>query len=204
MRTIKCKNCGKEFEVPEKRLKITKNICCSNKCRYEFIKKGNIYNIKDDYCEMILKDKIIKIDIEDIDKLKPFTWYINSAGYVNTSLHIGRKNKRGIYKNILLHRFIMGVEKEIYPVVDHINRDKLDNRKSNLRLVNYQINAINASLRKDNKTGYKCVFFNKRTGKYFSQIRRNGKTKYLGSANTAEQAKHLYDKWVLEEQENDD
>ena len=198
---IKCKNCGKEIEVPPQRVKVSQNVCCSNKCRYEFRRKNNGINYisKNDYCEMIIKDKIIKIDLEDIEKVQKYTWYVNQSGYVYTSIQIGRKNKRGVYHNILLHRYIMDVENSTYPLVDHINRDILDNRKNNLRLANYQTNVLNSSLRRDNKTGYKCVFLNKQTGKYFSQVRRNGEIKYLGSADTAEQAKQLYDEWVLED-----
>jgi hypothetical protein len=202
---IKCKNCGKEVKVTPHRFDTTENICCSNQCRYEYRRKNNDINyiLKNDHCEMIIKDKIIKIDLEDIEKVQKYTWYVNKGGYVYTSIQIGRKNKRGVYHNILLHRYIMNVENSIYPLVDHINRDILDNRKNNLRLANYQTNVLNSSLRKDNKTGYKCVFLNKQTGKYYSQVRRNGKINYLGSTDTLEQAKQLYVKWVLEDGKDD-
>ena len=41
MRSVNCKNCGKEIRVDNKRFESVKNICCSNECRYEFARKNN-------------------------------------------------------------------------------------------------------------------------------------------------------------------
>lgn len=45
MRSVNCKNCGKEIRVDNNRFESVKNICCSNECRYEFARKNN----KNDY-----------------------------------------------------------------------------------------------------------------------------------------------------------
>lgn len=204
MRTVKCAYCGKEFRCSEYRIKISKNICCSNECRYKFNKKQNEIIIKDNYAEVITTKGNILISKEDIEKVKQYCWYINNDGYAQTSVQIGRKNKRGIHKIIQMHRFLMNVENQSFPLIDHINRNPLDNRRENLRLADFKTNVLNSRLRKDSKTGYKCVFLNKKTSKYYSQVRRDGKVKYLGSAATLEEAKNFYDRWVLESEANND
>ena len=128
-------------------------------------------------------DKAI-IDIEDIDLIKDFKWHLNSQGYVETT-----SNK----KNILLHQLLMnriGIKDGL--VVDHINRNRLDNRRCNLRLITLQQNAINRSIRSDNKTGVSNVFMNR--NKYvvvFSGI-------VYGRFSTLEEAKEMARKTSLE------
>jgi hypothetical protein len=64
--------------------------------------------------------------------------------------------------------------------VDHINKNRLDNRISNLRLATDGQNVSNSDLRIDNKTGLRGVDKLKRNGKYRASIRVNSKTMYLG------------------------
>jgi len=73
-------------------------------------------------------------------------------------------------------------------VVDHINRDPLDNRIQNLRLVPHSLNAINTGLFKHNKTGVRGVSYNKRDNVYYAQIKVNQKAVHLGSFSTVEEA----------------
>lgn len=76
--------------------------------------------------------------------------------------------------------------------VDHINGDRGDNRIANLRPANVSQNMANARKRKDNKSGYKGVSWNRRDKRWCSFIRRNGKTVGLGSFKTAEEAYAAY------------
>lgn len=73
------------------------------------------------------------IDKEDIPRLKITPWAVavRHAGVYAYSIKMG-----------LLHRYILGVKDK--SVVDHINRNTFDNRKANLRITNYLINAINS------------------------------------------------------------
>ena len=118
------------------------------------------------------------IDDEDSHLLSEFNWYISSAGYL----------VRGKYlKTILLHRVISGAKKNEY--VDHINGNKLDNRRSNLRLCTQSQNLCNQRLRSDSSTKVKGVSWNKFSKKFEAYINVNKKRIYLGLFPTLELAK---------------
>ena len=106
----------------------------------------------DDHAEIILYDKYgnetnrTLIDLDDVDKIKNIKWcYHNGDGYVD-STKVGS-----------MHRFIMNCPKDM--VVDHINRDRLDNRKTNLRICTIQQNAINRGLVSNNTSGFTGVSY---------------------------------------------
>jgi hypothetical protein len=79
------------------------------------------------------------------------------------------------------------------PIVDHINRDNTCNHWINLRWLTSMENKWNTTkLSNRNSSGYLGVSFNNQTQKYISAIYYNGKTKYLGYFDTAEEASQVY------------
>jgi len=77
--------------------------------------------------------------------------------------------------------------------VDHINRNGLDNRRSNLREASKAGNCQNVGIRADNKTGFRGVSFDTESQKYAAAIGHHGKVKRLGRFNTPEEAARVYD-----------
>lgn len=99
------------------------------------------------------------IDIEDYEKIKDYTWHETSAGYL--------MEKSNLKSGRLLHRFIMNAPKG--KVVDHINHNIRDNRKSNLRVCSQSDNLLNR------KTLPKGIFKAKRGNNTYYLVEMCGK-----------------------------
>jgi hypothetical protein len=115
------------------------------------------------------------IDTEDIEIVSKCKWYLNSNGYAYTN-----------NEKLSLHRFILGNPKN--KQVDHINGNRLDNRKINLRLCSNQENSRNKKLI-PSKTGVRGVRPAKQFNRFIAEIYVNGKNIYLGTFDSIEEAK---------------
>lgn len=111
------------------------------------------------------------VDDKYFDKLSGIKWYLNN-GYARSSSYVSGKTK-----NILMHRMIMEFPDSI---VDHINGDKLDNRRQNLRECNRSGNKANSVMQKNNKSGHRGVFFDTTSGLWVAQIRKDGNCTRIG------------------------
>lgn len=132
--------------------------------------------------------EVTSIDEEDFDRINVYTWNVDkrkNKKYARARIKIGGK-----YKNIYLHRFIMGdIPKGM--TVDHINGNSLDNRKVNLRICsifqNHQ-NMVNCKQR----VLPRGVYTLSNSNKYEASISINGKHKYLGLFETIKEASDVY------------
>lgn len=106
---------------------------------------------------------------DEFSMLINYKWSLNHQGYPI----------RHSEKTIKLHHAIMGKPGKGM-VVDHINRDKLDNRKSNLRVISSAENAQNVGAQKRNITGIRGVHYRKDTGRYLAHCCVKGKRHLLG------------------------
>ena len=113
------------------------------------------------------------IDLECIEIVSQYKWHLRDNGYVSTS------------DNIYLHRLISNCDNDM--VCDHINRNRLDNRRENLRSCTQQENLLNRGVSKNNTSGYTGVY--KRNNKWCARININGKQINLGTFATFEEAK---------------
>ncbi len=120
--------------------------------------------------------KLITIDDCDFDLLNKKRWHLNSGKYAVASIKTGYYK----YKLVRLHRIVLGMSHEDLRVVDHMNGDKLDNRRSNLRICTSSQNARNRKIHSNNKSGYKGVSLHKASGLYTVKIRVEGKTINVG------------------------
>ena len=76
-------------------------------------------------------------------------------------------------------------------VTDHINGNKLDNLKSNLRVTTDKLNRLNAGKRCDNTSGYKGVW-KRKNGRWQAEIKLDGKKYSLGTYETKEESAMAY------------
>ena len=155
--------------------------------KYSSRDKTNHIEILEDHAEIFLIDKNNEIcakaliDLDDVDKVKNIKWHRSD---LQRSTYYCLSNDSE-WKRI--HRLIMGVtDKNI--VVDHINYNGLDNRKSNLRICTSGQNTCNCLTSKNNKSGHKGVYWSKERKKWCAQITINNKTKGLGRYDTIEEA----------------
>jgi hypothetical protein len=114
--------------------------------------------------------KFALIDDQDFDLVNQFKWHLSSHGYAITELGRGIF----IYMYKLINKTPNGFE------TDHINRNKLDNRKENLRSVNKVINARNRGENKNNTSGYKGVSWDRNIKKWAVYLWKNYKKINLG------------------------
>jgi hypothetical protein len=77
-------------------------------------------------------------------------------------------------------------------LIDHINRDPGDNRLCNLREATRSQNAANKKAHSTGRSGLKGASFHKPTGRWQAQIMRDGKKRFLGLFDTAEDAHAAY------------
>ena len=95
------------------------------------------------------------IDLEDVDKCSKYTWHVKKCYDQNfDTFYVGASDKGNI---ISMHRLLINAKKGKH--VDHIDGDKLNNRKSNLRECSRADNMKNRKLNYNNKSGYKGVFW---------------------------------------------
>lgn len=130
------------------------------------------------------------VDDEDYEYLSQFTWH-NAVGYARRSLGY----QKGGSKYIYMHQEIMKTPKGM--VTDHINRDRLDNRRENLRICTESENARNYKRRINKSSGYTGVNFNKTTGKFQAQITLNRKNIHLGVFECKHEAARAYNEAAI-------
>lgn len=178
--TWKCKcDCGGEKTTTGYLLRTmgTKSCGCIHAETMTRIKKKfNEYSEVDGHIEVKLMncDEIMLCDIDDWETLKKHCWHKMSIGYAATNIKTNKANKV-----LVFHQIVIDAERGMQR--DHINRNKLDNRKSNLRVVTPLDNVLNRGLNKNNKSGHKGVYFRERDNKWVAQIMSNRKCHPLGS-----------------------
>lgn len=124
---------------------------------------------------------------EELNTFKWCAWWSECT----QSFYAVRHSKMVLSKRTLIymHAVIMNTPKGMK--TDHINGDTLYNLESNLRVCTNSQNQMNRGKTSNNTSGYKGVF--QKGGGWMAQIRLDGKSKYLGTFSTKEEAARAYD-----------
>jgi len=133
----------------------------------------------------LTQGKVALVDDADYAYLSQFKWYFNGGGYAARTAP--QSLGRGI---IYMHRELLKPGKGI--VVDHIDGDKLNNRRSNLRIATVSQNIFHSKLSKVNTSGYKGVRWHRQGKKWLAEIKYQRRNIYLGLFDTAEAASAAY------------
>lgn len=133
------------------------------------------------------RGKVALVDDEDYELLGQRRWCCGKEGYAQ------RKDNNTI---IRMHRIIMNTPDGM--LTDHINQNKLDNQKNNLRICTYAENLMNSSKRKHTTSIYKGVSYNKQRKKWEAYIKFNKKQIHLGNFNYEKEAAKKYDEKAKE------
>ncbi len=125
------------------------------------------------------------VDDEDFEKVNQYRWYLNSNGYA-----------RRTHPKTYMHQFILDIQKG--KTVDHINGEKLDNRRENLRICTALQNSYNHSVNKNNTSGFKGVGWHNQMKKWRAYIDFNNHNRHLGLFNNKIDAALAYNKAAIE------
>lgn len=135
-------------------------------------------------------------DLDDLPLIRGIRWM--ACGQRRPGLSYmkgwGVENDKSIL--LLCHRMLTNCPPDM--VVDHVNRDSLDNRRINMRKCLQSENVINSKVNANNTSGFRGVDWLSRHGYWRSRIRSNGVKMSLGAFATPEDAARAYDRKAIE------
>lgn len=127
------------------------------------------------------------VSLEDVENVCAFRWRCSLEGYAVRNEGTAQTPS---FAHISMHRQVMGFPEGVE--VDHRNRNRLDNRRTNLRLASNGEQADNASLRSDNKSGYKGVIWHKRDCVWIAYTQHRKRRIQIGRFTSVEEAAEAY------------
>jgi len=141
------------------------------------------------------KGKFAIVDDADYERISQFKWYINNSGYAVRKEPSPNVNGKRVYgKTVFMHRQINETPDGMF--TDHLNSDRLDNRRHNLRNCTKSQNRMNTSSR-GGSSKYKGVTWFARDKKWKAQSSYGGRHNHLGHFENEEDAALAYNFFAL-------
>jgi hypothetical protein len=139
----------------------------------------------------LTKGRFALVDDCDYPWLVQLRWCYSSDGYAVNYYRdeLGNDHKRSMHRLVMAKILEQFVPPELQ--VDHINHDRIDNQRDNLRLATRSQNQAYKKLQANNTSGYKGVIWNQ--NRWEVRIRYQGRKLYLGRYNDPIQAAWVYD-----------
>lgn len=125
----------------------------------------------------LTQGKSVIVDADDFGWLSQWKWHYGG--------NYASRVERG--KRIYMHRVINDTPAGYF--TDHLNRDKLDNRKINLRTVTKSENGLNRDIQSNNRSGVTGVTWFERQKSWHTTLSVNGHRKFLGYFKTLDEAR---------------
>ena len=142
---------------------------------------GNEVELLDAYGILHIGPFPFLFDIEDAPVIQSRVWYRDKDGYLVSCYYYNGQKRFVRFHRIIMHA-LPG------QVVDHINKNRADNRKQNLRCCDRAENIRNRGLYSTNTSGVTGVFYDNQRGKWVASITFNNKRHLLGRFETKEGA----------------
>ena len=132
------------------------------------------------------------VDAEDYDRLSKYKWVAKDAKHSFYAIRFFKKEQGCRYRMVHMHHEIIKLKDG--KVVDHINQNGVDNRRTNLRLATHAQNRCNRKkYSKPATSKYKGVYRPTNSKRWAATVCSNGKHKYLGQFDDEVEAAKAYD-----------
>lgn len=134
-----------------------------------------------------------QVSAEDFVWLNDYRWTLSSKGYAQRTFE-----KDGRWIAVLMHREILGLEPGDGLEGDHHNGDKLDNRRTNLRITTRAENGQNLRHVHGGTSRHRGVYFSAKAGKWCASAKLRGVCHHLGTFDTEDEAAAAASAWRQE------
>lgn len=137
----------------------------------------------------LTQGKFAIMDDADYEALSKWKWHFTHYGYA--------ARRDGVTDEMFyMHRVLLGLARHEKTMVDHVNLNRLDNRRENIRRCDKCKNSVNRPLQKNNTSGYRGVRRSNR--KWEARIKVSGKQIHIGTFDTPELAAGAYDMAMID------
>ncbi|WP_427007168.1 HNH endonuclease [Pseudarthrobacter sp. H2] len=187
--TLKCENCEQAYA--EKASRAQRSKYCSVACKSAAQRKPrpSLQQPLDHLHVPVLNANHLCLDLKDA-MLSTYPWYSNN-GYA-----VSRIYGKLVFVHIVIIRRMLGRDLCPGEFVDHIDGNRLNNRRGNLRVATRSQNSYNRPKRRHSASAHKGVFKSGRN--WHVQINAEGNRFCLGSFHDELEAAYMYDQWALQ------